>query len=335
MTQIRKREIVLLIVVPLLLFAILAEVGLRFYLSRNTFYDVEMSRYARLLKIPAENELIGHVHRPNRHERLMNAEVRINSAGFRDDEYTLARNERWRILLLGDSLTFGWGVEKEESFEHRLEQALDAERPTEIINLGAGNYNTVQEVNLFLDVGLAYEPDQVVLYYFINDAEMLPQPSRWPWLGSVRLVTFYWSRVKALLAQYNDAAGYQAYYTALYHDDAEGWRKSRAALRELARVCREREIALQVVLLPELHELVDYPFSEEYGMIMRFLGDNEISALDLTPAFAGETEPHRFWVALDDAHPNAEAHRRIAEASFDFVAGPGRAAAIEAGAEPD
>ena len=47
----------------------------------------------------------------------------------------------------------------------------------------SGNYNTTQEVNLLIDKGLKYQPDQVVLFYFINDAEPVPKKSRFPGLG--------------------------------------------------------------------------------------------------------------------------------------------------------
>ena len=43
--------------------------------------------------------------------------------------------------MLGDSLTFGWGVEQDESYEYLLEGMLSETRPTEMINTGHGNYN--------------------------------------------------------------------------------------------------------------------------------------------------------------------------------------------------
>lgn len=316
----RVRDTILLVVVSFSLFLVIGELGLRAYLARHTFYDVEMSRYARALKIDAANPRIGHLHRPGGEAKLMNVMVRINSDGFRDDEYPLARGERYRIIFLGDSLTFGWGVEKEETFEHRLERALDARRPTEIINFGTGNYNTVQEVELFLAKGLAYRPDQVVLFYFINDAEPVPVKSRFAWLGSIRIATFYWSRVKALLARVSPGATFESYYRALYAADAPGWRASREALRRLAATCSEHGIALQVVLLPELHELVPYTFAAEHARLVEFLEGEEIEVLDLAPRFADQRDPYSLWVAPDDAHPNARAHRLIAERSLEFIA---------------
>lgn len=321
MATTRAREIALLIAIPLLAFLLLAEIGLRIYLRSHLFYDVEMSRYARTLKVDAENPSVGHRHRPGGHERLMGVDVRISSAGFRDDEYPLEKGERWRIVLLGDSLTFGWGVEKEETFEHQLEQLLDARRPTEIINFGHGNYNTEQEVHLFIEEGLAYRPDQVVLFYFINDAETVPQRSRFAWLGSIRIATFYWSRVKALVARLNESTGFGEYYSALYREDAEGWRRSRDAFARLARTCEDEGIMLQVVLLPELHELRDYTFALEHALVSEFLGSIGVPVLDLAPSFADQPDPYALWVSFDDAHPNARAHGLVAAYSVDFIAG--------------
>ena len=316
----RITDTLFLIVVPLALFLGLGELVLRAYLSSHIFFDVEMSRYALTLKLDSENPRIGHHHRPNAEAHLMGVTVRTNADGFRDDGYAVARNERRRIVFLGDSLTLGWGVEQDQTFEHLLEARLDAIRPTEILNLGVGNYNTTQEVNLFLDKGAKYLPDQVVLFYFINDAEPVPQKSRFPGLGHSRLVTFYWSRLKALRARLAAGTGFAEYYAALYRDGAEGWARSQAALLELQQQSRARGFALAVVLLPELHELVDYTFRKEHAIVMDFLRANGIRALDLAPAFANEGDPHSLWVSLDDAHPNARAHRLIADYSLNFLA---------------
>ncbi|MCH2169473.1 SGNH/GDSL hydrolase family protein [Myxococcota bacterium] len=319
----RVRDILVLIAISLVAFVVIGEVTLRIYLEYRTFYDVEMSRYARLLKIDAENPRVGHLHRPNSEAELMDVEVRINSDGFRDDEIRSNSNGTHRIIFLGDSLTFGWGVEQNETFAHLLERRLDAQSPTEVINFGTGNYNTEQEVELLLEKGLDYQPDQVVLFYFINDAEPVPQKSRFPWLGDLRIATFYWSRIKALAARWSDSAGYRDYYSALYRDGSEGLGRVRVALEKLRDASMDHGFEIQVVLLPELHELVDYPFRDEHAKISRMLSEIDIPTLDLAPAFADVTNPQELWVAPDDAHPNAKAHTRIADSSFNFIHGPG------------
>jgi len=320
----RAAPLVFLIVVPLALFLLLGELALRLYLSTHIFYDVEMSRYALTLKVDSPNPLIGHHHRPSSEARLMGVSIRTNAEGFRDDEYTVAKGRRRRVLFLGDSLTLGWGVEKQETFEHLLERDLDAIVPTEVINLGVGNYNTTQEVNLFIDKGMKYDPDQVVLFYFINDAEPVPQKSRFPGLGRSRLITFYWSRIKALRARLSDTIGFETYYSDLYREGSEGFEGSRDALRQLAQLSREKGFDLRIVLLPELHHLVDYRFAREHALVTGVLDEIGVPVLDLAPYFRDEAEPQELWVALDDAHPNAGAHRLIANYTLDFIAERGR-----------
>ena len=309
----------LLILVPLALFLVLAEFGLRFYLDHRILYDVEMARYAQLLKVSAENPRIGHVHRPNGRARLMGVDVSINSRGFRDDEPRPPGEDLRRIVFLGDSLTFGWGVEQDEIFAALLEDSLNAEQPTEVLNFGTGNYNTTQEVELFLERGLDPLPDQVVVFYFINDAEPVPTRSPFSFLANFRIVTFYWSRLGQLRTRWNPERTFQEYYAALYQEDQVGWRETRDAFARLARVCRQRGIDLRVVLLPELHELADYPFASEHGQVEVALKALGVPVLDLTPVFADVIEPRTLWVSLDDAHPNAAAHARIALASHAFI----------------
>jgi len=316
-------EILFLVFVPLAIFLGAFELLLRVYLSDHLFYDVEMSRYALTLKVDSPNPAIGHHHRPNAQATLMGVDVRTNSHGFRDDEVALEKDGRHRIIFLGDSLTLGWGVEMDETFEHRLEARLNEMRPTEIINLGVGNYNTTQEVNLFIEKGLPLQPDQVVVFYFINDAEPVPQKSRFPGLGHYRTITFYWSRLKALRARFTDTVGFREYYSGLYQEGSDGWRACQDAFRELHDLSAKHGFALSVVLLPELHELREYPFTAEHAKVMSFLSELGVPALDLAPRFRGEENPQSLWVSRDDAHPNARAHALIADYSLDFVAGDG------------
>jgi lysophospholipase L1-like esterase len=316
----RLVEILFLLFVPLAIFLVGSEVALRAYLSNHFFYDVEMSRYALTLKTDSPNLLIGHHHQPSSEATLMGVSIRTNSDGFRDDEYPVEKGNRHRIILLGDSLTLGWGVEKSESFEQILEDQLDEIRPTEIINLGVGNYNTTQEVNLLIEKGLKYQPDQVMVFYFINDAEPVPQKSRFPGLGRSRTVTFFWSRLKALRARFSETTGYREYYSALYQEDSPGWREMQDAFLMLRDLSATHGFALGVVLLPELHDLSDYSFAKEHAQVVKFLSEIGVPALDLAEPFRDEPDPQSLWVSKDDAHPNARAHRLISEYSLDFVA---------------
>lgn len=110
--------------------------------------------------------------------------VRINQRGFRDArEYSLAKSPTTvRILVLGDSVTFGHGSVYESTYPYLLEQQLHAWRPTvdwQVWNLGVPGYNTRQELAYLTDVAAAYAPDLVVIGFFPNDVAnngLPPQP---------------------------------------------------------------------------------------------------------------------------------------------------------------
>jgi lysophospholipase L1-like esterase len=305
--------------ISLLIFFVLLEISLQIYTRLFIYYDVEMSRYAVEIKEKSDNPLIGHVHIPNSRAHLMGVDVVINSDGFRDNDYAVERNQKYRIAVLGDSLTFGWGVEKEETFEVLLEEMLSETRPTELINFGHGNYNTQQQVNLFKEKGLKYNPDKVVVFYFINDAEVTPERSSWLWVSRLRSVTFLWSRARGLMSRAKPGQTFESFYAALYEDDQPGFIAVKESFLELQGISEEHGMELQVVMLPELHNLENYPFSDEYAKVTTFLRENGIPVIDLTDSFAGYEDPVELWVALDDAHPNALAHRMIAEYSRSFL----------------
>ena len=304
----------------LLLFCfMIGEFLVRMFLRSARIYDVEMARYSLEFKKDSMDPLIGHVHRPNATARIMGVQVRTNSDGLRDKEYPVPRGKKARIIFLGDSLTLGWGVEETDVFKNLLEKRLEKITPVEIINFGTGNYNTEQEVHLFLQKGLKYKPDMVVVFYFINDVEMTPKKSRLWFLGYSKLLTLYWSRFHILSERFYPSMGYRSYYSGLYQDGQPGLLRAKRAFLLLQNVCRKDNIVLRVVLLPELHELDHYPFKKEYRLISDFLKEHGIPCLDLAPYFSGWKNPRELWVAVDDAHPNKRAHKMIADFAFDFI----------------
>jgi len=143
----------------------------------------------------------------------------------------------------------------------------------------------------------------------------------WEFLSHSRAVTFYWSKIHSLMANLSPSRSFKSYYSELYSDDNRGWLNAKEALRQMAQYCRDNQIRFDVILLPELHNVKDYPLKEEHSEIMNFLKEDNIDSYDLTPLFSTVNEPHKLWVALDDAHPNAIAHQMIAEFSFKYIAG--------------
>ncbi len=90
-----------------------------------------------------------------------------NSRGLRDKEYKLNKPDGVkRIVVLGDSFTWGYGVNDDEIYTERLESKLP---DTEVINLGVTAYNLRKEFNYLKHEGLKYHPDMVIVGFCLND----------------------------------------------------------------------------------------------------------------------------------------------------------------------
>lgn len=96
--------------------------------------------------------------------------IEVNSLGLRDREYGPRRPSIPRILAVGDSFTFGDGVELIETWPKQLEQALHASGlAAEIVNAGTSGYGTLQYAALVRRLLPIYSPDLVIVMVTFND----------------------------------------------------------------------------------------------------------------------------------------------------------------------
>lgn len=97
---------------------------------------------------------------------------KINSDGFRDEEYSVTKpNNTFRIVVLGDSYTFGLGMQLNETLPKQLEIKLneDTKMNYEVLNFGVPSFNTKEEVEMLKGIGLKYQPDSVIVAFMDND----------------------------------------------------------------------------------------------------------------------------------------------------------------------
>jgi len=99
--------------------------------------------------------------------------VHTNSHGLRDDEFPVAKPRgEIRILSLGESGTFGEGVEMSETYTEILEARLAATYPDhtfQAINAGLPSYTSFQGMTYLRREGLRFWPDLVMVYFSGND----------------------------------------------------------------------------------------------------------------------------------------------------------------------
>jgi hypothetical protein len=94
-----------------------------------------------------------------------------NSLGWRGSrEYREKKETDYRVLMLGDSFTYGFGVNDDQTFAARVEKDLRACRlSVEVLNGGNPGRGTDYELKLFQAVGAKFHPDVTVLCFFSND----------------------------------------------------------------------------------------------------------------------------------------------------------------------
>lgn len=89
----------------------------------------------------------------------------INSLGLRDREVDIKKGNRYRILCFGDSWTFGWGVDIENSWPRKLEQFFHKKgfNNIEVINCGQGGQWTTTYKKYMLKAVPLLKPDLVLV----------------------------------------------------------------------------------------------------------------------------------------------------------------------------
>ena len=99
------------------------------------------------------------------------AHYTTNSLGYRGKEFAIDKPaDTYRVLMLGDSVTFGWGVDDEQTFSYILEEKLTQEaqgRNIEVINAGWHDGFAPDSYYVYLNQeGLKLKPDLIILNLF-------------------------------------------------------------------------------------------------------------------------------------------------------------------------
>ena len=306
-----------LLVAMTILFAFAGgEAALRLTTSDQRNYPIEMWRYARELKVPADPAELGHVHRPDAAALLQGVEISINSLGMRGPEPRLAADGVRRVLLLGNSVTFGWGVPEDQTMRAQLAARLG---PTfDVLNAGIGNINLVRYIALFDRMQRRLKPCIVVVNAHPRDAIDLP-PSRGSWLirhSEFAVVT------ENLIETWRLGGSMDAlvdHYRTLWAPGGANLAAMRAALNRLQRIQQEDGFEVVLAVVPDIHRLPDYPLAFVDDWFRDEAAKRGWRFLDYRDALAGHSGPD-LWAMPTDPHPNGVGHTLMAAQLADVIA---------------
>ncbi|MBI2910195.1 MAG: hypothetical protein HYX92_21340 [Chloroflexi bacterium] len=286
---------------------------------------------------------------PGFYESKGSWEVRINSKGLRDYEYPLEKAQgKFRIAVLGDSVSFGSGVNLEDTYAKVLERTLNrGANRYEVINFSVPAADTPEELAALKGKVPSYKPDLVVLGYMLNDTKptLDAAPGANP-SGGVRqhlrvfarflnansyLFAFSWERLErimwksSVLRVLNDRAQYyeteDAYtkwiVTAYTEEPDSAWTRVKAGIREMKDLSGAKSAPLFLVILPFSNSVYDSdPDLKPQDLVSRFALEENIPYLDLTPRLR-ENASEALFLPNDMAHLTSRGHEIAAEAIFN------------------
>ncbi len=248
--------------------------------------------------------------------------VSMNSRGFREREFAAAPARGvYRITVVGDSFTFGNGIRAEQRFSNEMQRLLGP--GFEVLNLGMAGHNTPEHLDLVRREVLALHPGFVLLQWFVNDVES--DPAMRPAYASLlpfgalhdrlqddsafyTLLNSWWTRQQIRL---RFRQSYPAYLRAAHADpQGEPARLDISATRTLLATLRAAHVSVGVVLFPDAgYDLGrSYPFEFLHSRVLALCAEQQVSSLDLRPAFAKVKQRGTLWASPLDTHPSALAN---------------------------
>lgn len=261
---------------------------------------------------------------------LLEQPVATSSLGLRGREHGPAPEPGvFRLLGVGDSVTFGQGVTDDETFLAVAEDALGAEHQVEVINAGVPSWDLRQQLRWIEHRGLALEPSLLILFFYVNDLVPISYPDPDHALPRIQLEAPTWARSEAGLRRHSwlfnklwRTMERGRLGTALldgYGDEMAQIRASSAperlqeGYRHLAGRCAEAQRSCAVAILPSFvppgaddgDDLLDLAATEAAAAGLQVLRlDRAVDSIDLADRF----------VLPGDLHPSVRAHQALGQA---------------------
>lgn len=301
--------------------------------------------------------------RPGFDSTYRNAEfaihIRINSHGLRGPEHSYERPPGTiRILALGDSFTFGQGVEYDQAWPWLLAATADGPARVESINAGWASPSQSGQLEYLRRFGLRYDPDLVIAMIFVGnnvvnelaaeragegglqDVELFAgyltnyQVRVGP-LGAVRqavdelLPNLYEITTLALVKLQYGLGSRRATFDYILADDEpaeirHGWERLLAAVEGIVRATEAAGKRAAVVVAPFYDQVtvtrypLGYTPDRPQRILIRFCAQRALECLDLRPALVAAGDPADLYY-VKDGHWTPRGHDVVAKAIRDWL----------------
>jgi lysophospholipase L1-like esterase len=243
----------------------------------------------------------------------------------------------FRILVVGDSYTWGDGVYPESTYPRGLAYRLEdyfGEPYVEVLSMARPGWNSKTQLEKVRGFFPHLEPDLVIVGVCLNDAEpsnrermeegikparrrqVESRVGKWAYASSalVRLVFEGFENLRSRIAV-------RRYYHSLYAADTGTRTGFQTAIRGFARFSRKSKIPIVMAIFPIFDsQLGDgYSYRALHEEIGSLAGDAGLRVLDLLPAYEGVDARRLALIPFTDPHPNELAHRLAAERIAEYL----------------
>jgi len=296
----------------------------------NKFYQfrqlIQLSKNPRIIYELIPNLSIT----SNRSMLFRDTQCTINSHGFRGPEYPSAKRQNiFRLVGVGDSAMWGWGVSDDEYYLALLARSLNQSSPDdhswEIINTAVPGYNTVMEVETFKEKGLQYHPDLVIVDYVSNDLSLpnfIRKEENYFDLRRSFALEFFSSRLTHPHENFHDglidAPNFESNLSRVpdQYKDMVGIDAYRSAMADLKTLSLEHNFQVVVFthwrlpdpvkqILGDLH----FPTLEGFDVFEKYVIQHNIQEYQGSP----------LTMSREDPHPSALAHAMLAGVLYNYL----------------
>jgi hypothetical protein len=256
-----------------------------------------------------------------------------NSHGYRDKEHSFEKPENvFRILVLGDSQTFGHGIKKIENTWHKklevlMNQGTEKNR-FEIISLAGEGWNTDTQLYELFKAGFNYNPDLILLGFYHNDIfasidfqcdsadiPLFPGSKSIQFLrNSSKLFKFVEFRVNRLLEE----MGRKPKFTDCINKRFEsGWPINETFLDTILLSARMKNVSFMITMIPLIHKLgEDYPLLKSHALLKKYCADRGIEYLDLYENGFMGLNAEKLIISRSDRHLNEKGSEIVAQTLY-------------------
>jgi lysophospholipase L1-like esterase len=304
---------------------------------------LEFALYLRYPGIPAPGG-------PQDRSHTWGHPVRLNELGFREREFESPKPPgRFRIMVLGDSFTFGVGLAESERYTNRLEQELRASNPgrdIEVLNFGVPGSATVRQRDLLVELADRVDPDLIVVGFCLNDPQprqqrysveleqydhlfdKVAQLRRWGFWRSA--IVLDW-RLSTFLNRTGRVPAWQIALQRAYEPASEEWQAFERALEDIAEVSDERGLPRPVLAI--LNQGTSHVGPTDYGnpdgaleFHLRWYDQAEqaataagMHAIRFDAAFASDLATEPLTIHALDGHPSAHCNKVYATGLAELI----------------